>query len=63
MIKVVAGVEGTAVRGNSTKRLARSVIKNAKFLLSRVVTVRSTAKNVIPSARIAAADPSDGRDF
>ncbi len=58
-IKVVVGVD-SAARKNCTKRPARNVKRNAKFLLSPAAIVRSIVRNAFQSVRIATANSFKG---
>jgi hypothetical protein len=59
LIKVAAKVDTAMdVRGNFIRRPAQNVKRNAKFLSSQAVIVRSTAKIAIPKRRVAAAESS-----
>jgi hypothetical protein len=54
---VVAGVDMvTVVRSPSIKQLVQNAKKNAKYLLSRAVTVRFIARIAFQNAKIAAAN-------
>jgi len=58
-IKVAAKVDTAMdVRGNFIRRHAQNARRNAKFLSSQVVIVRSIARIAIPKRRAAAAESS-----
>jgi hypothetical protein len=59
-IKVVVAVDLAAVaQGKCSRRLARNAKRNAKFLSSLAKTVRSIARTVSQSAKIAVARTLD----